>query len=61
MLCSCCEVCENGEERYGNIYEGEIPYFTIFLKSLQLTKLEMFLVLLFKFIWNLPQGGKKGV
>lgn len=60
-LCSSCGICENGEERHGNILEGEIPYFKIFLKSLQLTKLEIFLVLLFKFVWNLPQGSKKGL
>lgn len=44
----------------GNIPEGEIPYLKIFLKSLQLTKLEIFLVLIFKFIWNLPRGGGWG-
>lgn len=59
MLCSGCGICENGEERYDSTLEEEIPYLQVFLISLQLTKLEVFLVLLFKFIWNLPQGCKK--
>lgn len=52
-------VCEGGEEGYGNTYETEIVYLKAFLKSLQLLKLEMLLVLLFTFIWNLPQREKK--
>lgn len=52
-------VCEGGEEGYGNTYETEIVYLKAFLKSPQLLKLEMLLVLLFTFIWNLPQREKK--
>lgn len=59
MVCSGCVMCESGEEEYGNTPEGEIAYLKIFLKSLQLTKLEMFLLVLFEFISNLPQRGKK--
>lgn len=52
-------MCASSEEGYGTTPEGEIAYIKIFLKSLQLTKLEMFLLLLFEFISNLPQRGKK--